>query len=268
MSIIIENNFNFEELITNYCENAKKAALNDLASWLERKDLQICLNRPKYFKIVKLDTVKAASEMSYEKAGRYGCDKSYPVSKSTVCRAIRDMTFSIDENLSLKENENYIHVQNDEKFLNVLGYENKKKRYTCTIFKGTAVISKKGKIKLLNRRIISSDNLKEFFDKINYYLVNQYKVTSDTTIFLSGDLATYIQNGSEKITPCKAIYVPDKFHVKSVLRESCGLLVKNNELANEKYRNELLKVLSNDKELMEDKNVAKIVRLLKRILLL
>ena len=95
------------------------------------------LKIPKRIKIldeVKYQVIEAACEMSYEKAGRYGSDKNYPISKSTVCRAIKNLKFDIDDNLYVKNNDAIVHLQIDEKFLHILGSKNEKKLYTATIF--------------------------------------------------------------------------------------------------------------------------------------
>ena len=55
--------------------------------------------------------------------------------------------------------------------------------------------------------------LQELIDKINFLLVNRYKQTIDDTIYLSGDLAKYIRESAYLISPCKAIYIPDMWHV-------------------------------------------------------
>jgi len=170
---------------------------------------------------VKIKIIEAASEMSYEKAGRYACEEGLPVSKAAVCRLIRNTEFFIEDNNSLIINDSKVHVQIDEKFINVIGSANKKKLYTCTIFKG---VIPKGKKKVLqNRTLISSKNLNLFFEKINKSLFEKYHIKLDDEIYVSGDLASYIQKSPEKILVCKAIYVPDKFHVLKAIKDSLGL---------------------------------------------
>ena len=220
--------------------------------------------RIKIFDEVKYQVIEAACEMSYEKAGRYGSDKNYPISKSTVCRAIKNLKFDIDDNLYVKNNDAIVHLQIDEKFLHILGSKNKKKLYTATIFQGKKEIGRKGKMMLLNRRILSSNKLNKLFSKINYYLDKQYKLTVDDEIYVSGDLATYIQKSPEKIFACKAIYVPDKFHIKSPILKELAIKVKDHELNNKKYMDDLTSLIEQDDKLNTNDSLMKIVRLYKK----
>ena len=222
---------------------------------------------PKRVKIldeVKYQIIEAACEMSYEKAGRYGSDKDYPISKSTVCRTIKSLKFEVDDNLYLKKNNAIVHLQIDEKFLHILGSKNKKKLYTATIFQGKSEIGRKGKMRLLNRRILSSNKLNKLFSKINYYLDKQYKLTIDDEIYVSGDLATYIQKSPEKILICKAVYVPDKFHIKSPILKELAIRAKDNELNDKKYMNDLIELIEKDDELNKNDSLIKIVKLYKK----
>ncbi|MDD7735952.1 MAG: hypothetical protein PT941_04160, partial [Bacillales bacterium] len=49
-----------------------------------------------------------------------------------------------------------------------------------------------------------------------------YGVEINDKIYISGDLAPYIQNSPERITVCNAIYVPDKFHVQRLAKKYIG----------------------------------------------
>ncbi len=231
---------------------------------LEHKYLYLLdayLNIPKRTKImvdIKLKLLEAASEMSYLKAGKYGSVDGYPISKSTVYRLIRDSDFYVDENLSLINNSHKVHVQIDEKFVRFTEYQNKKKHYTATIFKG--VIKHGYKRKLLNKIMISSNNLNLLFKKINHYLIKKYKVRPEDEIFISGDLASYIQNSPERIFVCNANYVPDKFHIKHAIKEELGYLVTDKELNNPDEINSLINALSK----IDSVNARKLRTLFKR----
>lgn len=209
-----------------------------------RYKLDAYLNIPKRNRLmnsVKIKIIEAASEMSYEKASRYACDEDCPVSKATVCRLIKKTEFYIEDNNSLIINDSKIHVQIDEKFVHIIGSSNKKKLYTCTIFKG--VIPKGRKKILQNRTLISSKSLKSFFEKINKSLVDKYKVTLDDEIYVSGDLANYIQEAKEKILVCKSIYVPDKFHVYKALKDSIGVITNKTEINDIKFQQSIIEAL-------------------------
>lgn len=207
--------------------------------------LDAWMNIPKRSKLmfdIKLKLIEAASEMSYSKAGRYGSTDGYPISKSTVYRLIKNTDYYVEDNLSLINNSGTIHVQIDEKFMRFTESKNKKKHYTATIFKGVETIGKKRR--LLNKILLSSNTQESLFKKINYYLVKKYRVNENEDIYISGDLASYIQTSPEKINVCKANYVPDKYHIKHALKEELGLLISDKELNNEPQLKQLIKVLN------------------------
>lgn len=196
------------------------------------------LKIPKRCKVmtnIKLKVIEAASEMSYSKAAIYGAPEGYPLSKSTVYRYIKDCGIYIKQNNFIKDNEDVIHVQIDEKFLNILGSKNKKKRVTATIFKGRKTEGTKGRIKLENRTILSAKSDKELARKLNDVLLKKYKVKANQKIFVSGDLAQYIQQYPDKIWVCDSTYVPDKYHVKEALLKELGLVATDKELKNQKF---------------------------------
>lgn len=213
--------------------------------------------RNRYMDSVKLKIIEAASEMSYEKAGRYGCEDSLPASKSTVCRLIKNTEFYIVDNCKIIKNDAKIHLQIDEKYVNVNGFSNQKKLYTATIFKGVKI---KGKKRILqNRTLISGSKIPTFFKRINNQLLKKYKVKFDDEIYISGDLATYIQNSPEKIMVCKAIYVPDKFHVEHTIKQQTGIVTNSIELNDEKFRKDLIFALKDS----DNVDARKLIKLFK-----
>lgn len=191
--------------------------------------------RSKVMTNIKLKVIEAASEMSYSKAAIYGAPEGYPLSKSSVYRYIKDCNIYVKQNNFIKDNEDVIHVQIDEKFLNILGSKNKKKRLTATIFKGRKTEGTKGRIKLQNRTILSAKNDRELAKKLNDTLLKKYKVKENQKIFISGDLAQYIQQYPDKIWVCDSVYVPDKYHVKEALLKELGLIATDKELKNQKF---------------------------------
>ena len=72
--------------------------------------------------------------------------------------------------------------------------------------------------------------LDKFFQRINATLVKIYGVKENDKIYISGDLATYIQNSPEKITVCNAYYVPDKFHVQNLAKKYLGFKIDIDDL--------------------------------------
>lgn len=200
--------------------------------------------RNRYMDSVKLKIIEAASEMSYEKAGRYGCEDGLPASKATVCRLIKQTEFYIVDNYKIIKNDAKIHLQIDEKYVHIKGEKNQKRLLTATIFKG---VKAKGKKRILqNRTIISGSKINTFFERINNILEKKYEVLTGEEIYVSGDLATYIQSSPEKIYVCKAIYVPDKFHVEHTLKQQTGIIANENELNDKDFQKDIISCLKDD----------------------
>jgi len=228
--------------------------------------LDSAMKIPKRAKIldeVKYQAISAACEMSYEKAGRYGSERGCPISKATVCRAIKKLTLEAVGSPAIKGNDSTVHLQLDEKYLHMLGSKNKKKLYTATIFKGREEAGGLGKMRLVNRKIMSSTKLKGLFAKVNRYLSGHYKLGIDDAIYVSGDLATYIQSSPERVIVCKAIYVPDKFHIKSPLMKELGLVAKDEELNDASYMDSLIAKIEGDGGLSGIECLSKIAKLYK-----
>lgn len=200
--------------------------------------------RNRYMDSVKLKIIEAASEMSYEKAGRYGCEDGLPASKATVCRLIKQTEFYVVDNNKIIKNDAKIHLQIDEKYVHIKGEKNQKRLLTATIFKGVKV---KGEKRILqNRTIISGSKINAFFRRINNILEKKYKVLTSEEIYVSGDLATYIQSSPEKIYVCKAIYVPDKFHVEHTLKQQTGIIANEKELNDKDFQKDIISCLKDD----------------------
>jgi len=75
--------------------------------------LDAAMKIPKRDKImydVKLKILETVSEMSYAKAGRYGCANGLPISKSTVCRLIEKTQYYIKDNMGVVKNDATVHV--------------------------------------------------------------------------------------------------------------------------------------------------------------
>lgn len=215
--------------------------------------------RSKVMTNIKLKVIEAASEMSYSKAAKYGAPDGFPLSKSTAFRYLKNSSINITDNYFIKDNNAQIHVQIDEKFLNINGFKNKKKYFTATIFKGIKPIGTKGKMKLENRTILSANGQKELFEKINNILIRKYHVSKDEKIFVSGDLARYIQYSPDKIWVCESIYVPDKYHIKSALLKEVGLIASDEELSDKNYIKSVINALQNT-ETVEGKKLLTLLK--------
>lgn len=212
--------------------------------------------RNRYMDSVKLKILEAASEMSYEKAGRYACEDNLPASKSTVFRLLHQACFYVEDNNVIIPNPEKIHVQIDEKFLSINHKKTKQKFYTATIFKGINNVGKK-RI-LLNKTLISARTQKTLFNRINSALKRKYKVLIDDEIYVSGDLATYIQNSPSKLLVCKSIYVPDKYHVIHAIKNETNLTVNKFNLNDPIYLEAIAQALE-DYDTVNSKKLLKLI---------
>lgn len=204
---------------------------------------------------LRLKILQYASKMSYREVGEKVCP-NYVFSKASIYRIIKDTIITdIPVNFeNFKKPSSIVHVQIDEKYEPV----NKKEKYkrkekrkldgerklryiTATIFAG----KKKGRLQ--NRTILSAFTRKELIDKINYLLINKYKQTLADTVYLSGDLAQYIRESEELIKPCKAIYIPDMWHVLRYMNTTDVEITKQMLLKNpDKVFNETLMELTEE----------------------
>ena len=170
---------------------------------------------------LRLQILRYAAKMSYREVGKKVCP-NYTFSKASIYRIIKDtIVTNIPQNFDIyKKPTSIVHIQIDEKYEPVNKrnhYKRREKRkedgerklryITASIFAG------KRNGQLLNRTILSAFTRKELIDKINYLLEHRYKQTVDDVVYLSGDLASYIRESAEMISSCKAIYIPDMWHV-------------------------------------------------------
>ena len=197
-----------------------------------------------------------ASIMSYKEVGEH-LSNEFVLSKFTIWKTIHDVLLETYFDIDIDRKDYKIHVQIDEKFIGMVKSKNKKKYYTLTIFAGKKLVNKS--YKLLNKTVISSANLCVLKAKLNDLLVNRYNVSLDEEIYVSGDLATYIQNFDNSITCCKTKYVPDKFHVYKTLKDKLpDVWVDDVSLNNKDFQNHLIKRLSD----FDDDDSKKLKRLL------
>ena len=112
-----------------------------------------------------------------------------------------------------------VHLQMDEKYIGFVGSGRMKPRYTATIYTGIGEAGG-GRKKPLGKTIVSAESVKKLAKRLNKALSSSYGLTAGETIWLSGDLAAYIRNFKERVTCCKAEYVPDKWHVCHILSKA------------------------------------------------
>lgn len=203
-----------------------------------------------------LKILELSSIMSYKEVGEH-LSNEFVISKFTIWKTIHDVLLETYFDVDIDRKDYKIHVQIDEKYIGMVNSTHKKKYYTLTIFAGKELVNKS--YRLLNKTVISSVRLWELKIKLNDLLINRYKVSLDEEIFVSGDLATYIQNFEDSITCCKSKYVPDKFHVYKTLKDKIpDFWVDDITLNNQEYQDFLIKKLSE----FDDEDAKKLKRLL------
>lgn len=181
---------------------------------------------PKYARLsdeLKVKILRAATDMGYAKASRYCCPMGSPVSASTVFRLLRKTEIkSIIAPLVFSPSK--IFVQVDEKYVSFRGEHNQKPVFTATIFTGIDHVYPY-RNRLENRAIFSGLSQTVLFKSINRHLLKTFRCSMDTEVILSGDLASYIRTGPDKILVGKARYVPDRFHVQHALVQLLGIKI-------------------------------------------
>lgn len=208
---------------------------------------------------LRLKVLDLACEMSYSNVGKR-ISNEFVLSKSTVARIIKDTIIEQIYTDSINRKGNKIHLQLDEKFIGMTHSKRKKRYYTLTIFAGKEKISN-NKYRLLNKTVVSSSSLKKLRQQANQILFERYSVTSDEEIYISGDLATYIQTFKEHITVCRSQYVPDKFHVYHAFKKLLPDVYIDDESLNNKA---FIEYLINELSSIDDVDAKKMVRMMKR----
>lgn len=160
---------------------------------------------------MRLTVIKAASQMSYSKAGEWASPLA-PISKSTVARIVADT--EVEAKMRPVAKGGKPHVQIDEKYIKMDGKGRKTRYVTATVFDG---ISSHGKRKKLEHRtLISGVELGDVAGRINSALSEVYGLKEGDSVFLSGDLAAYIRNFGERLDFASE-YAPDKWHIAHFL---------------------------------------------------
>jgi hypothetical protein len=196
-----------------------------------------------------------ASLMTYKEVGKH-LSNEFELSKFTIWKTIRDTSIEAIYDSNINRGSLKVHVQIDEKYIGMVETTNKKRYYTATIFAGREKINKSD-YKLLNKTILSASTLQKLKKRINFHLKNRYQVRFDEEIFVSGDMALYIQNFKDYVF-CRAKYVPDKFHVFKAIKDNLPDLEVDDYSINDKnFQSYLIKNLD-----QENPNSRKIIKLL------
>lgn len=209
-----------------------------------------------------LKILDLASIMTYSEVGKHLSDE-FVLSKYTIWKAISETVVESFFNKEINRGNLKVHLQIDEKFINMSGHKkrnekstckHKKRYYTVTIFAG------KENGKLLNKTLISSANLENLKERVNHILLTRYKVNFYEEIFVSGDYASYIQNFDESLY-CRAKYVPDKFHTFKAIRDAIpDIFIDEWSINDPDCQQYLIKNMLH----LKDDNVSKVRRAMRR----
>ncbi len=230
--------------------------------------LDSVLKIPKWSRLsteLKIKILSSLDHLSYQDAGKYNLPDGYELSPVTVFNLLNKSSIKVNHSPFKKSNKR-IHVQIDEKYISMKSKRQKASNsrvYTACIFTDIDK-SKLYRHKLINRTIVSSRSLNKFFQRINATLVNLYGITYDDYIYISGDLASYIQNSSDRIKVCKAIYVPDKFHVQRLATKIIGEKLSFNDLSHfDSYIEAYINALDSTSKEYQDNDYKSLYKLLK-----
>lgn len=185
-----------------------------------------------------------ASYMSYKEVGKH-LSNEFELSKYTIWKTIKDVNIEAAYEQNINRGNLKIHLQIDEKYIGMVESTNKKRYYTATIFAGKVRINKTS-CRLLNKTVLSASTLPKIKKLINFHLKERYKVDVDEEIFVSGDMALYIQNFKDELY-CKAKYVPDKYHVFKTIKDDLPEIeIDSYSINDEEFQNYLINNLKRD----------------------
>ncbi len=214
-----------------------------------------------------LKILDLASIMTYREVGTH-LSNEFELSKFTIWKTIKDSYIECSFTSEINRNGMKVHVQIDEKFIHMakkkkrnkkLANKNKKRYYTLTIFAGKHKISKTS-YELENKTVISSASLPTLKKRLIDLLVNRYKVTIDEEIFISGDLAGYIQRLGDDVPICRTRYVPDKYHVFAAIKKEIPELEVDEYSINDiNFQHYLIANLPDDENNPDSKKIRKLL---------
>lgn len=217
---------------------------------------------------LKKKIILSLDHLTFEQAGIDNLPEGYQISSSTVFNILNKSIISVDKVSVNRQENSVVHVQIDEKYINAWKSKaqsgkrsNKVRIYTATIFDGVNRAKKRNSLR--NRVMFTTRSISKLYEKINYHLQHTFNVKLDEKVYVSGDLATYIQNSEERITVCDVQYVPDKFHVIKDFRQLFGVKLTKEEIFSKDFTSNYLKVLKQDK-FINNPNASKLTRLLKK----
>lgn len=154
---------------------------------------------------VRLKILDMAGECPYRYVGANAVP-GQALSKSTVCRIIRDTAVTTSMG-KMGPGKSAVHVQIDEKYISMIGKKHKSRYITATIYAGKKAAG--GRNALTNRTLISGVEVADVAAKINAALSEAYGLSADSSVYLSGDLAGYIQSctSQEKVDNALSIFL-------------------------------------------------------------
>lgn len=222
--------------------------------------------RTQYTDGCKLEMAYKASELTYRQVGD-NISKDFKASKATVCRSIKNIEIDQIVPSKISNNGSMVHLQIDEKYVSIRGEKHKKRLYTATIFAGRYLYGEnKEKAKLLNKTVFSAKTVPDLAKKCNNYLKNNYGLKPEDTFYISGDLATYIQNFKDRITCATGIYVADKFHVFRDFTKFTAVKLDNDSFSTDEKFEEHIKELKSitDEKILKSPAYKKLFSLVSR----
>jgi len=158
---------------------------------------------------LKAELAEAATGMSYEEATVRvsGHNQELKVSKQTVSMTVKEFNPKIEPPPQTKRHVPKLYIEADEDHVKVKGRKGAQARLVY-VHEGIADYPRRH---LKNVKYFTSMKPEELWWRVLDYLEANYELSSSTQIYLAGDGAPWIRQGTEYIPG--AIFILDKFHL-------------------------------------------------------
>lgn len=191
--------------------------------------------------------LEEASESSYEKAGRK-TSLSEDVSRQTVMNKVHALQFPAEEPcIGEKKKARFLYIDADEDHVALqydLAQGDLRKERGCAmprlvyLYEGIENENGSGRKKLINARYFGGmydGRTSELWKEVDRYIREHYEDDTLEKIYLHGDGASWIRNGTSYLP--KAVFVLDSFHLhKYILTATSHLRDSSNDARSEIYQ--------------------------------
>lgn len=211
--------------------------------------------------------LEEAVETSYRKGGENASISSECVSKQTVMNKLRELRFPDVAPQECKKAVPYLYIDGDEdhvalQYLQQKGDIEGRRRINTAmpkiVYVYEGITNENGRNELINVRYFGglyegSKGNEMLWKKVWSYIEESYDVEAIKKIYINGDGATWIKNGTRWISNAK--FVLDKFHMHKYIIGATSHLLDSVEDA----RNEIYRAIHKRKKWMAEESFEKIL---------